>query len=150
MGLSSDPFGSSLMGEDALGDAPAPRTVEYPRALLIDGGTMAAELDADGLYVETHPIHQKVALAMLVVRGRIAAVPTMGSRVRGIEEQRPSLKAEVEAAIREATSSMVSADEIRVDRIEVETTSNGYAAALYYTPLQTMGGGQQARATVAG
>lgn len=136
MGLSADPFGSSLFGEDALGDSPTPRTIQYPVALKIVGATMAAELDADGLYVEVHPVDAKVALAVLVAKGRVAALPSLGSDARTIDVQRPSLSAEVESALRNSTAEMVAANEISVDRIEVETSANGYAAALHYTNLQ--------------
>lgn len=136
MGLSADPLGSSLFGEDALGDPPVPRDVRYPVALKVVGATMAAELGTDGLYAEVHPVDAKVALAVLVAKGRVATLPTLGSGAREIDVQRPSLKAEVEAELRSATAAMVAAGELRVERVEVETSANGYVAALYYTNLQ--------------
>lgn len=104
----------------------APRNVRPPDALKLDGPTKDFLLDENGFYQNIHPVDQQVALAMLVSRGAIAAVPELGNQLRTVRRVSQTV-AETLARnfVREALADLVSASSISIEEIRIDVSVPG-------------------------
>jgi hypothetical protein len=115
------PAGVGPAGYNPVVPPNAPRDVRPPAALLFDGGTRDFPLDENGFYRAIHPVDQKVALALCVSRGAIAAVPGIGNKLRTIQRVRRDVAITlVNNYVREALADLIAAKSIQVDKIEVD------------------------------
>ena len=143
-GFGGDGMGDGPMGEGAQAEPSLPRVAEYPRAVLFDGATRGAVLQSDGFYQPVHPVDQRVELALLVQAGKVAAHPELGSELRSIEHLDSSVGGRATAVIQNKLARLVANGDIRVDRIDVETTAfGGLAAAVHYVNLRLPGSNQR-------
>lgn len=103
-----------------------PRRVRPPAALRYDGATRDFVLREDGFYEEIHPVDQKVALALCISRGAVAAVPGLGNNLRTIKRVTQGV-AETLARqhVREALADLLSAKSIRIDAINIDASDPG-------------------------
>lgn len=126
LGLGWFPAGIGPAGYDPVVPPDAPRNVRPPAALRLDGASRDYVLDADGFYAESHPVDQKVGLALLVSRGAIAAVPDLGNRLRTIRRVSAAV-AETLARqhIREALADLISGKSIEIESIVIDTAVAG-------------------------
>jgi hypothetical protein len=125
-------------GEDPATDPPAARTVTLPAALQFDGRTGDYLTDASGRYKSSHPVDQRVALKMLVKRGKIPSASTLGSSFAEINRLSAEKRAtRAQQIVRTNLADDVSAGDIEIVDIRVDT-SNQYATlvALDYINLR--------------
>jgi hypothetical protein len=126
LGLGWFPAGIGPAGYDPVVPADAPRNVRPPAALRLDGATRDYVLGEDGFYEESHPVDQKVALAILVSRGAIAAVPDLGNRLRTIRRvSRTVAETLVRQHIREALAELIRGKSIEIESIVIDTAVAG-------------------------
>ena len=120
------PAGIGPAGYDPVIPPDAPRDVRPPAALQFDGQTRDFPLNATGFYKESHPVDQRVALALSISRGAIAAAPDVGNKLRTIRRVSPAV-AETLAKqyIREALADLTAAKSIRVDQIKIDLSVPG-------------------------
>lgn len=137
MGFGSSPLGVALFGADVLPSAgSAPRSHVPPRALRLDGSTRDYALDTTtGLYIDGDPIDQRVALALLVVRGSIVSAVNVGSTLRSIRNLgTPDTARLVEDAVRRALADLTLAGDVVVTSVVQESTRAGQLrVAVSYT-----------------
>lgn len=122
------PAGVGPAGYNPVVPPNAPRDVRPPAALLFDGGTRDFPLDENGFYRAIHPVDQKVALALCVSRGAIAAVPGIGNKLRTIQRVRPDVAVTlVKNYVREALADLIAAKSIQIesDGIAVDASVPG-------------------------
>lgn len=126
LGLGWFPAGIGPAGYDPVVPPDAPRNVRPPAALRLDGPSRDYVLDANGFYAESHPVDQKVGLALLVSRGAIASVPGIGNKLRTIRRVSAAV-AETLARqyIREALAELITGKSIAIDSIVVDTAVAG-------------------------
>ena len=100
-GIGWFPAGIGAAGHDPVIPPGAPRDVYPPAALQFDGQTRNYPLNETGFYEASHPVDQRVALALSISRGAIAAAPNIGNRLRTIRRVRAAV-AETASALRAA------------------------------------------------
>jgi hypothetical protein len=126
LGLGWFPAGIGPAGYDPVVPPDAPRNVRPPAALRLDGASRDYVLDDDGFYAESHPVDQKVGLALLVSRGAIAVVPELGNKLRTIRRvSRTVAETLTRQHIREALADLISAKSIEIESIVVDTAVAG-------------------------
>lgn len=131
--------GQELAGEDGLPALSPPRNVTPPAAILFNGATFTFPFTAAGLLTPLDPTDQKVALALLVRRGTLAAVPAMGATFREIRKIDRYTPAKVTDAVNRALADLVASKAISILSITVETQRlNGrIVLAVSYRNLRT-------------
>jgi hypothetical protein len=83
MGAGEFPAGAGLAGSDPVNPASASIFGRAPaRALTFDLLTRRFLFNSDGSATDTHPVDQKVVLALGVELGALLAAPTIGNRLR--------------------------------------------------------------------
>jgi phage gp46-like protein len=125
-------------GYDPVIPPDAARSVRPPNALQFDGASRDYVLDANGFYAESHPVDQRVALALCISRGAIAAVPGLGNRLRTIQRVTQRV-AETLARqyVNEALADLLAAKSIVIRAIDVQASSPGrLLVAVTYTNLE--------------
>lgn len=126
LGLGWFPAGIGPAGYDPVVPPDAPRNVRPPAALRLDGASRDYVLDDDGFYAELHPVDQKVALALLVSRGAIAAVPGLGNKLRTIRRVSAAVAETLTRQyIREALADLIRGKSIEVESVVVDTSVAG-------------------------
>lgn len=138
MGLGTDPCGMSACGLDL--QQPSGRSNRrIPDALAFDGQTRDFILDENGQYESDHPVDAKVFLICRTVIGTIRSAPELGQTVGQIQYIDPlTIQATVSDRFRTALQATVDAGEIRILRIEVESSPFGrIVTAVHYVNLIT-------------
>lgn len=126
LGLGWFPAGIGPAGYDPVVPPDAPRNVRPPAALRLDGASRDFVLRPDGFYEESHPVDQKVALALVVSRGAIASVPGIGNRLRTIRRTtRVVAETLARQYIREALADLISGKSIEIESIVVDAAVPG-------------------------
>ncbi len=102
-------------GLDPVG-APLPRrNVRLPWALLLDGWTRDVPLDANGLYVEVHPVDHKVEVAMFIALGKLQSAPGIGGTVGEVAVgEDAAMQRDAETRIREALAELLAEGDIAI------------------------------------
>jgi len=125
MGAGDFGAGEGLAGEDVLPDI-VPRTVTAPIALRFDGKTRDFLLDDGGRYLSVHPVDQRVALALLILKEKLASAPEVGSGLWKIAYAGgPTLIAEVNDHVRQTLQAMIKAGDIELLAVAVEIPARG-------------------------
>jgi hypothetical protein len=140
MGAGDYAAGAGDAGEDVLPDVGPARQVTPPVALKFDGRTADFLLDANGRYLSSHPVDQRVALRLIVREGTVASVPGLGNRLRSIK------RASGAQAISQATdyvnlalAEIIAAGDISLDNVQVEYPQRGQIAIVVsWTNLRTL------------
>lgn len=126
LGLGWFPAGIGPAGYDPVIPPDAPRRVRPPAALRYDGATRDFLLDANGFYEEIHPVDQKVALALCISRGAVAAVPELGNQLRTIRRtSRAVAETIAKQFVREALADLTRGKSITIEDITVQTDVPG-------------------------
>lgn len=99
-----------------------------PLALTWDPATKDYERDADGLYVERHPVDAAVVLALTVSLKGLPGAPETGHALRGISPMVPTTQSEVETAVRAALARLLRAGDITI--VAIETSGNAFGLLL--------------------
>jgi hypothetical protein len=125
--------------------AGAPRVVRAPDALKLDGPTKDYLLDDDGFYQSVHPVDQQVALAMIVSRGAIAAVPELGNQLRTIRRVSKNVAiALAKSFVREALDGLVASKSIKINDVQIDADVPGRLfVQVMYTNLELSDGSVQ-------
>jgi hypothetical protein len=126
LGMGWFPAGIGPAGYDPVVPPDGPRNVRPPAALRLDGLARDYVLDDDGFYAESHPVDQKVGLALLVSRGAIAAVPGIGNKLRTIRRVSVAVAETLTRQhINEALSDLIRGKSIDIESIVVDTAVAG-------------------------
>ena len=126
MGAGDSLAGAAPAGHDPVPEPSAPAVPRGPGAIWYDGAARDWLLDGRGNYTTLHYVDQKVALALLVNQGDIAALPDFGSRLKKLSRSSPArLPALAEDAVRQSLAEMLTAGEIELVRIDVQTPARG-------------------------
>lgn len=135
-------FGPPGFAPVVAADPPDPAT--YPRSILLDGATRDFTLDAKGRYVDLHPVDQKVALALLVAKGKLAADSSQGQALASVTFGTDVVN-KTTTTVREAVADIVAANEISIIAIEVDAKADVGAifVAFSYLNLITQKTGDQ-------
>jgi hypothetical protein len=138
MGLGTDPCGTNACGLDL--QQPSGRANRrIPDALNFDGATRNFAIDSDGQYESAHPVDGKVFLICRTVLGSIRSAPELGQTISGNDYIEPrTAQTMVNDRFRVALQAVVNAGEIRILKIEVDTSVHGrLVTALHYVNLVT-------------
>lgn len=123
MGLGQDPCGTSACGLD-IQTPGEPRRRTAPAALAFDGTRRDFVLEDDGSYRAAHPVDAKVFLVLRTTLQSIRSAPGIGQGVGLLEYIDPrTIRATVEDRINVALAPFVAAGEIRIERIDIETSN---------------------------
>ena len=119
--------GVGLAGEgvyQAPGDASAPTA---PTALVYTAPERTFAVDSDGRFYSSHPIDQRVRLALLIAKGSMPADPDLGFDLQTPFEWGERLTADVTGRIKNALfrSGLSEADDIETVRINVKSVVRG-------------------------
>jgi hypothetical protein len=139
VGAGDFPAGDTPAGFDPAQDPGRARAVRYPAAIQLDGASGDYLLDANGRYIESHPVDQRVALKMLTINGSIASSPDTGSLFRKMPRMSPDQRVVwCKQEVKRVLADDVKAGDISIDLVEVDT-ANAYATMvrLTYTNLRT-------------
>lgn len=135
--------GAGVAGLDPVSAPSAPRNVRPPLALWFQGLTRDFPLRDDGQYQSTHPVDQEVELAMEISRGKVPALPTLGTDFTNLPLSNPQLlQAEVERRVNGGrVGELERAGSIRIiELLAIRTTRNGVGVRLQYVNLQDPSG----------
>lgn len=138
MGAGAHPAGLGPAGANPFAEAPLPRNVSLPTAILFDGQSGDYLLDANGRYQSLHPVSQRVALKLLVKFGAIASSPKTGAAFSVIKRGTPAQReAQARQIVNDTLKADIAAGDIRLVRTDVDT-SNRYATlvAVYFVNLR--------------
>jgi hypothetical protein len=120
------PLGYTPLGYNPVIPPDAPRDVSPPAALRFDGQSRDYLLDANGFYNSSHPVDQKVALALSVSRGAIAAAPEIGNKLRTIKRVTATVATTLaKQYIRECLAEFTAAKSIEILDIQIDTSVPG-------------------------
>lgn len=109
--------GDEPAGQELIPEISAPRGAAPLRALLFLGQArdMPLREDGSGQYRDIHPVDQKVELALLTERGRIASAPDVGLEIADLPRDDGDIfKAEVARRVRTALATLLNAGDIRL------------------------------------
>jgi hypothetical protein len=113
-------------GYDPVIPPDAPRVVRAPDALRLDGPTKDYLLDDNGFYQSVHPVDQRVALALLVSRGAIAAAPELGNQLRTIRRVSKNVAiALAKSFVRDALNDLVTDKSIEINDVQIDADVPG-------------------------
>lgn len=121
MSLGDLPLGEGLLGEP-IATAPITPSPTRPRALQFDPQTRDHVMDANGRYVDIHPVDAGVVSSMMFAQGRIVSAPTVGQTLAQAEGGN-SLTKDVENRVRLAVAWLVNRGDIEIVAIRVDQTS---------------------------
>lgn len=130
MGAGTFPAGQGGAGLDPLPTFPQPLTPRATAALYFDGATADFPLDANGYYLGIDPIDQEVALALLIRLGTLSSVPELGAAFRTIRKITPQTVAIATDMANTALADLVSAKQIEIVNIDVQTRPRPTGAVL--------------------
>ncbi len=99
-----------------------------PLALTWNPATKDYERDADGLYVERHPVDAAVILALTVSLKGLPGSQETGNELRGIPPMVPTTQSQADTAVRAALSRLIRQGDITI--VAVETQGNAYGLLL--------------------
>lgn len=99
-----------------------------PKALTWDPTTKDYLRDADGLYVELHPVDAAVILALTVSLKGLPGAPETGHALRGISPMVPTTQSQAETAVRAALARLLRAGDITI--VAIETSGNAFGLLL--------------------
>ena len=126
LGLGWFPAGIGPAGYDPVIPPGAPRRARPPAALKFDGASRDFVLREDGFYEEIHPVDQKVALALCISRGAVAAVPELGNQLRTIRRvSRAVAETLAKQYVRETLADMIAGKSIELIDTKVQTDVPG-------------------------
>ena len=136
-GAGSTPAGAFPAGYDP-GVVSAAAAGAIPLAALFQLSTADFPVDADGRFLSVHPVDQWVALQLSTRQGTLYSVPDAGHRLRSVTRlsaaKALSLATDI---VRQALADAVARGDIRIDRIEVDTSHRGVLlVAVTYTNLR--------------
>lgn len=111
MGAGSFPAGRGRAGFDPAYLPPAPQVITLPRALEYDPSIRGYTMNADGTFVDLHPVDQQVAFLLFPEQGSVPSENDLGTRLRkrlercdpaqipniALDEVRTALKAPIAA-----------------------------------------------------
>lgn len=139
MSAGSFAAGSTPAGYDSV-YASVGKVRRLPQALYFDLATADFPIDANGFYKSVHPVDQRVALSLGVLEGTLASVPELGQRLRRITRISPTrAKRAVEDVIDLALDDLIEAGDIRLERVEVDTSIRGRTlVAVNYVNLRLL------------
>lgn len=139
MPLGAFPLGIGPAGHDPVADAAERAADQGPLGVFFDARTRDAKLRTDGTFEATHPVDQRVVVALTIANGGVKSAPTAGQSFTAIKYLGPTLEAEVKDAIRLALKAIVDARDINVIGIRVERVEGGFVFEIDYQNLRLTG-----------
>jgi len=86
-----------------------------PQALFFDPALMDFPKDADGRYVEVHPVDQQVELALALAFGSVASAPGVGGTLRDIRiASRAEMTNDASQRVNVALAALIARGDVRV------------------------------------
>ena len=139
MPLGAFPLGIGPTGHDPVADAALRAADQGPLGVFFDARTRDALLRTDGTFEATHPVDQRVVLALTLAKGGVKSAPTAGQTFTAIEYLGPTLEARVRDAIRVALKPITDARDINVIGLRVERVEGGFVFEIDYQNLRIAG-----------
>jgi len=139
MGFGDDGFGNVLFGQPTPDGVVAQRSTT-PRALKINAATRGFDVDANGRYIDIHPIDAAVATALLAVKGKIPSAPTTGTAYDQNDDPFGDRAAKTaEYIVRAALQRLITRGDILLEAVFFEPTASGGKYEVHYKNLRLFG-----------
>lgn len=124
--------GTLLAGVDPITDAVAAGTAR-PRAIKLNPQTRDFYLDANGRYVDIHPVDAAVVNALVMLQGRIKVSPQTGwTGDKMIDFWGDRAAADASARVRTALKQLTDSGDVSIDRIEYQPQPSGPFVRVWY------------------
>lgn len=112
--------------------APAPRAVRPPWALKLDPITRDFVLDADGRYVEAHPVDHEAMMRLLPQQGGMPVAPGQGIPWQSLRIEEPAQMARrIREYVEAAWRPLLARGDVRILSISLRPT-NSHGRARFY------------------
>lgn len=122
MGAGTYRAGIGLAGANPLATVGVQSTTGPQRAAKYDPFTKTFPLDANGNFIDVHPVDQGVAMALGISVGKLRSAPTTGHGLLALPRASPSKsKSDVTAAVNEALAPWVARGDIAIVSIDSDT-----------------------------
>jgi hypothetical protein len=137
MAVGTDPFAQAPFGVAAIAESPRVTPAPAPPAKLFDPNARDFLLNSDGHYTPTHPVDQWVVIQLTYIAGTMPANSAVGNPVLQITHIADDHIPKVETLIRKTLDPKVSAGEVRISSIVVETSAGRTPFQVDYMNLVT-------------
>ncbi len=141
--------GTGSAGFDPVGTVSAPPlTQNAPKALKFNPATRDFDI-TEGVYAALHPVDQRVALALTIELGSIPSAPNVGHTLRRMRRSSgATVEADAKDRVRQALKTLLDAEDIAIDRIEVDAETRGRVIVVVYYVNLRLGPDATRKATV--